>query len=117
MTKLLPRTPSAIRHRASFVAIMLVAGLTATQALADNAKVTISNFTFDPPVLTVKAGTTVTWVNADDIPHVVSEKDGKFRSSALDTDDTFSKAFPTAGTIEYFCAIHPHMVGKIVVTP
>jgi plastocyanin len=119
MIKLPSRAPGAVRrrHRASLVAIILLAGLTATQALADNAKVTISNFTFDPPVLTVKAGTTVTWVNADDIPHVVSEKDGKFRSSALDTDDTFSQAFPAAGTIEYFCAIHPHMTGKIVVTP
>lgn len=58
-----------------------------------------------------------TWVNADDIPHLVSEKDGKFRSSALDTDDKFSQTFSTAGTVEYFCAIHPHMTGKIVVTP
>jgi plastocyanin len=48
---------------------------------------------------------------------VVSEKDGKFRSSALDTDDKFSQTFSTAGTVEYFCAIHPHMTGKIVVTP
>ena len=77
----------------------------------------IANFTFDPPTLTVKAGTTVTWINADDIPHLVSEKDGKFRSSALDTNDKFSQTFSTAGTVEYFCAIHPHMTGKIVVTP
>ena len=77
----------------------------------------IANFTFDPPTLTVKAGTTVTWVNADDIPHLVTEKDGKFRSSALDTNDKFSQTFSTAGTVEYFCAIHPHMTGKIVVTP
>ena len=119
MIKLLPGAPGAIwrRYRASLAAIVLLVSLTGGQALATDAKVTISNFTFDPPVLTVKAGTTVTWVNADDIPHVVSEKDGKFRSSALDTDETFSQAFPTAGTIEYFCAIHPHMVGKIVVTP
>jgi len=72
---------------------------------------------FDPPVLTMKAGTTVTWVNNDDIPHLVSEKDGKFRSSALDTGDKFSQTFSTAGTVEYFCAIHPHMTGKIVVEP
>ncbi len=58
-----------------------------------------------------------TWVNADDIPHVVAEKDGKFRSPALDTDDKFSQTFSTTGTVEYFCAIHPHMTGKIVVTP
>ena len=87
------------------------------QALADDPTIQIANFTFDPPTLTIKAGTTVTWVNADDIPHLVSEKDGKFRSSALDTDEKFSQTFSTAGTVEYFCAIHPHMTGKIVVTP
>ena len=87
------------------------------QALADDPTIKIANFTFDPPTLTIKAGTTVTWVNADDIPHLVSEKDGKFRSSALDTDEKFSQTFSTAGTVEYFCIIHPKMTGKIVVTP
>jgi amicyanin len=103
--------------RETLAILALVAGLASGQARATDAQVKIANFTFDPPTLTVKAGTTVTWVNADDIPHVVSEKDGKFRSSALDTDDKFSQTFSTAGTIEYFCAIHPHMTGKIVVTP
>ena len=87
------------------------------RALADDQIIEIANFTFDPPTLTVKAGTTVTWVNADDIPHLVTEKDGKFHSSALDTNDKFSQTFSTAGTVEYFCAIHPKMTGKIVVTP
>jgi plastocyanin len=86
-------------------------------ANAADAQVKIANFTFDPPVLTMKAGTTVTWVSNDDIPHLVSEKDGKFRSSALDTGDKFSQTFSAAGTVEYFCAIHPHMTGKIVVEP
>ena len=103
--------------RATLAAVIVLAGLAAPPALAADAQVKIANFTFDPPTLTVKAGTTVTWVNADDIPHVVSEKDGKFRSSALDTDEKFSQTFSTAGTVEYFCAIHPHMTGKIVVTP
>ena len=103
--------------RATFTILAVVAGLASGQAFAAEAQVKIANFTFDPPTLTVKAGTTVTWVNADDIPHVVSEKDGKFRSSALDTDDKFSQTFPNVGTVEYFCAIHPHMTGKIVVTP
>jgi amicyanin len=103
--------------RATLAVALVLAGLASEQALAADAQVKIANFTFDPPTLTVKAGTTVTWVNADDIPHVVSEKDGKFRSPALDTDDKFSQVFSTAGTVEYFCAIHPHMVGKIVVTP
>ena len=101
---------------AGLVAILGL-GLDGGRALADDATIKIANFTFDPPTLTVKAGTTVTWVNADDIPHLVTEKDGKFHSSALDTNDKFSQTFSTAGTVEYFCAIHPKMTGKIVVTP
>jgi len=103
--------------RATLAILAVGAGLASGQAFAAEAQVKIANFTFDPPTLTVKAGTTVTWVNADDIPHVVSEKDGKFRSSALDTGDKFSQIFSTVGTVEYFCAIHPHMTGKIVVMP
>ena len=103
---------------ASLVAILGLGLVTSgSPALADDATIKIANFTFDPPTLTVKAGTTVTWVNADDIPHLVTEKDGKFHSSALDTNDKFSQTFSTAGTVEYFCAIHPKMTGKIVVTP
>ena len=111
--------PARVRHgiRAALAIVTVLTSLAASQALAADAQVKIANFTFDPPVLTVKAGTTVIWINADDIPHVVSEKDGKFRSSALDTNDKFSQTFSTAGTVEYFCAIHPHMTGKIVVTP
>ena len=82
------------------------------RALAEDETIKIANFTFD-----LKAGTTVTWVNSDDIPHLVTEKDGKFHSSALDTNDKFSQTFSTAGTVEYFYAIHPKMTGKIVVTP
>jgi plastocyanin len=103
--------------RAGVAAAVVLAGLATGQALAADAQVKIANFTFDPSTLTVKAGTTVTWVNADDIPHVVLEKNGKFRSPALDTDDKFSQTFSATGTVEYFCAIHPHMTGKIVITP
>jgi amicyanin len=117
MAKSLSNRVAARRFRATLAAAVVLAGLAAPPALAADAQVKIANFTFDPPTLTVKAGTTVTWVNADDIPHVVTENDGKFRSSALDTDDKFSQTFSTAGTVEYFCAIHPHMTGKIVVTP
>ena len=115
----LNRLAARLRHglRATLVIVTVIAVLASGQALAADAQVKIANFTFDPPTLTVKAGTTVTWVNADDIPHLVSEKDGKFRSSALDTNDKFSQTFSIAGTVEYFCAIHPHMTGRIVVTP
>ncbi len=92
-------------------------GIWSGLALAADATVKIANFTFAPATLTVPVGTTVTWVNDDDIPHVVVEKDGKFRSQALDTGDAYSRKFEAAGTVEYYCAIHPHMTGTIVVTP
>jgi plastocyanin len=105
----------------TFAGLAAVLGLSLVasghQALADGPTIKIANFTFDPPTLTVKAGTTVTWVNADDIPHLVSEKDGKFHSSALDTGEKFSQTLSTAGTVKYFCAIHPQMTGKIIITP
>jgi len=77
--------------------------------------VTIDNFTFTAPELTVAVGTTVKWVNHDDIPHNVVNKDKLFRSKALDTDDSYSFTFASAGTYDYFCGLHPHMQGKIIV--
>jgi plastocyanin len=63
----------------------------------------------------VKAGTTVTWINEDDIPHTVASAGKLFKSKALDTKDTFSFTFTTPGTYEYFCSLHPHMTGAVVV--
>jgi len=106
------------RLRSALIAGALVlASSWGEAASAADAVVKIDNFTFEPQTLTVPVGTTVTWQNDDDIPHLVSEKDGKFKSKALDTGDKFTQQFTTAGTVEYYCAIHPHMTGKIVVTP
>ena len=79
------------------------------------AAVQIGNFTFNSKLVTVKAGTTVTWTNADDIPHTVVSKDGLFKSKVLDTGDRFSFTFAKAGQFGYFCSLHPHMTGTIVV--
>jgi plastocyanin len=88
-------------------------------ALAQKAQATaasISNFTFDPKTLTVKAGTTVTWTNKDDIPHGLAWANNAFtRSKALNTDDSTSVTFTTPGTYQYFCYLHPFMTGTIVV--
>jgi plastocyanin len=80
-------------------------------------EVKIDNFSFGPVTLTVPVGTTVTWVNRDDIPHtVVSTDDSKtFKSKVLDTDEKFSFTFSKAGTYPYFCSIHPKMTGKVIV--
>ncbi|MGA8614965.1 MAG: cupredoxin family copper-binding protein [Xanthobacteraceae bacterium] len=86
------------------------------QSAAAAHSVSIDNFTFNPATLTVKAGTTVTWTNKDDIPHGIASSNNAFtRSKAMDTDDSFSLTFTTPGTYQYFCYIHPHMTGTIVV--
>jgi plastocyanin len=80
-------------------------------------EVKIDNFSFGPAALTVPVGTTVTWINRDDIPHtVVSTDDAKtFKSKVLDTDEKFSFTFSKTGTYPYFCSIHPKMTGKVIV--
>jgi len=79
-------------------------------------QITIDNFSFAPAPLTVPAGTEVTWVNHDDIPHtVVSADKATFKSRALDTDEKFSFTFAKPGTYTYFCSIHPKMTAKVVV--
>jgi plastocyanin len=89
----------------------------AAVALPGETRLTIDNFTFKPDTITVPVGTTITWENDDDIPHSIVETTGKFHSQALDTEDKFSFTFATAGTFEYFCGLHPHMKGKVVVSP
>ena len=78
-------------------------------------QVIIENFSFAPATLTVKAGTKVTWINRDDVPHTVNENDKHFKSGTLDTDDQFSYTFSSPGTFSYFCALHPKMTGQIIV--
>ena len=103
--------------RSALVAGAMILTASVGTAFAADTIVKIGNFTFAPQTLTVPVGTSVTFENDDDIPHVVAEKDGKFRSKAIDTGDTFTQQFTAAGTVEYYCAIHPMMTGKIVVTP
>lgn len=98
----------------------LVRGTTNSNAQAQepqttNAEVKIDNFSFGPVAITVKAGTTVTWTNRDDIPHTVVSDDKLFKSKVLDTDEKFSYTFSKPGTYPYFCSIHPKMTGKVIV--
>jgi len=104
------------------VATVLAAAILAAAATfpaasvkAADTEVKIDNFAFAPQRTTVKAGTTVTWINDDDIPHTVASSTKLFKSKPLDTEDKFSFTFTTPGSYEYFCSIHPHMTGAIVV--
>ena len=80
-------------------------------------QIVIDNFAFEPATLTVAAGTTVTWLNKDEEPHTVMSADPQvsFKSPALDTNDKFTFVFAKPGTYKYFCTIHSHMVGTVVV--
>ena len=103
---------------AAALQVAVLAGVTVvpiTAAQAADATVKIENFTFAPQNLTVKIGTTVTWDNEDDSPHTVASSTKLFRSNALDTGDRFSFTFATPGVYQYFCSLHPHMIGTIVV--
>ena len=80
-------------------------------------EVVIDQFQFGPAVLKVPVGTRVTWSNDDSEPHTVtSEADPKlFKSPPLDTGDSFAFTFDKPGTYRYFCSIHPHMQGAVIV--
>ena len=106
---------------ASLVAVALpeltAAGEAVVAAATSPAAVKIDNFAFAPATLTVTAGSTVTWKNEDDSPHRIGDKNGTFKSAALDTDETFSHTFAVPGEYAYICTIHPYMAGKIIVKP
>jgi plastocyanin len=88
-----------------------------TTRAASALQVSIENFAFDPEELVVAAGTTVTWVNADDVAHMVTSKAAPpvFDSNTLHTGDKFSFEFKTPGTYNYFCKPHPYMTGRVIV--
>jgi plastocyanin len=105
--------------RDTTVSILVVAAcvLTATSPRAEEVEVKIENFTFNPGVVTIEAGTTVRWRNDDDIPHSIVDAAAGIHSKALDTDDTTEVTFATPGTYDYVCGLHPQMKGTIEVLP
>ena len=87
-----------------------------TVTLAAN-EIGIDNFKFGPATLTVARGTKVTWINNDDVPHLIVNVENRFRQSpVLDSDQRFSVTLTKPGTYNYFCSLHPMMQGKIIVT-
>jgi plastocyanin len=78
---------------------------------------TIQTDAFSPNPITVARGTTVTWTNLDGVPHTITADDGSWGSGTLGQGDTYSHVFTSPGTYTYHCAIHPFMMGTVVVTP
>ena len=93
----------------------IVVAIGSRKGKAAEAQIVVDNFTFSPTPLNVKVGTTVTWVNHDDIPHSIVCPALSVKSHTLDTDDSFEHKFDKAGTFEYMCGLHPHMRGQITV--
>ncbi|MGA7816213.1 cupredoxin domain-containing protein [Caballeronia sp.] len=98
-------------------AILLASGPCAYATDAPSATVVIDNFAFNPPKLSIKAGTTVRWENHDDMPHLVTSDTTprEFASRPLDSGDSFSQTFAKPGTYRYFCSMHPRMTGVVIV--
>ena len=76
---------------------------------------TIDNFSYTPKELTVKAGSTIEWVNKDDVPHTVTSDQPGFASPVLDTNEKFRFTFKNPGRFPYHCKLHPTMTGTVIV--
>ncbi|WP_292288909.1 cupredoxin domain-containing protein [Marivita sp.] len=70
---------------------------------------------FEPPTISVAAGTEVVWTNVDVLVHTTTADDGTWDSGNLGMNETFSFVASEPGTYPYFCSIHPSMVGELVV--
>ena len=102
---------------AAMALISLAVLAAARPASAADAAVTIDNFTFSPATITIAPSGRVVWTNWDDIPHTVTDAANPktIKSPPLDTGDAYSRTFDTPGVYAYFCSLHPHMQGTVIV--
>ena len=101
---------------ALLAAALTLAAAAPAAAPPNAAAVHIQNFRFGPQTLTIPVGTTVTFVNDDEEPHNVTAVDHSYRSPILPPGARFTHQYAAPGDYPYFCALHPHMTGHIVVT-
>src|SRR5262245_14928045 len=107
---------TSLTFRSAILACLAsLSAISSAAAQEKAAEIHIDNFSFTPAEITVSPGTTLTWENRDDIPHNVVATGKAFRSKVMDTEQKFSFTFGTPGVYEYFCALHPHMKGKVIV--
>ena len=103
----------------AFAGVLLAATISVSATNVAEAQdantVVMKNFDFSPMMLTVSAGSAVTWKNLDGEPHTVVNDSGMFRSAALDQNDTYQFKFDKPGVYKVFCGIHPNMKETITV--
>jgi plastocyanin len=80
---------------------------------ATTKSIAIQEDSFEPPLVQIGVGDTITWTNT--VPTEHSVKADTFSSGNLRKDETFSYQFPSAGTYDYACGLHPGMTGQIIV--
>jgi plastocyanin len=97
----------------SVAVVLLFASIAGAQG--KTAMVNIQNIAFNPPNMTVAPGTTVTWVNNDQVNHTVTADNGTFNSGILQPGQRFAHTFKKAGTYAYHCNIHSSMRGTVTV--
>ncbi len=114
-----PTETTVAHHAAGGETVEIMAGASDFQDMgaADEFEASESPADYSVNVLTITAGTTVTWNNADGMMHTVTAADGSFDSGFLEQGDTWSYTFDTPGEYEYFCGPHPWMRAKVIVQP
>lgn len=101
---------------------LALAGFAAGALAANPMTADIKTFQFQPKVIEVPAGTTVTWTNQDNIDHTITSgtpaaPDGAFASAPFGKGKTFTATFDKPGEYAYFCSKHKSMHGTVKVLP
>jgi len=99
----------------ALIPLLLLTGCTQQSNNPGANTVSIQNYAFSPGTLTVPSGTTVTWMNNDNVDHTVVSTTGTFTSGTLAKGQSYTYTFTTPGTYDYTCSIHPSMKGTIIV--
>ncbi len=99
----------------ALIPLLVLSGCTQQSNNYGGNTVSIQNLAFNPSTLTVTAGTTVTWINNDNVDHNVMSSTGAFSSGTLANGQSYTYTFNTPGTYDYSCTIHPSMKGTIIV--
>ena len=91
--------------------------ITSKEGTIDYNGIEVKNYAFDPQTLSIKTGTTSTWVNENPgTIHTVTSETSLFSSGNIQPEGRFSFTFGEPGIYEYYCAIHPWMNGTVVVS-
>jgi len=76
---------------------------------------TLTTTAYSPNPVNISVGGSVTWTNNDNTTHTATGNNGSFDSGSIAPGGKFTRTFPTAGTFDYKCTLHPGMVGTVTV--